>query len=342
MKILLAQEQDERRWQEFLENQPRSSNYHRWGWRRVIERAFGWQTYYMMAEENGRVAGILPIVWQNSRLFGSFLTSVPFLNAGGIVAENAGAQNALVAEAVELAQRLKVKYLELRHRWDGQFDLTTKTNKITIVRQVTPDADALLASFKAKLRSDLKKAQGYGLTVEFGGAPFLDEFYSVFADNMRNLGTPVYSRKFFAEILREFPNDSYLCIVRHEGRAISGSFLTGFRDSVEAMWSASLYSHSKLKPNMFMYWKILEFAGAKGYQTFDFGRSTVGSGTHSFKMQWGSKEVPLYWVYWMPGEQSLPELNPNNPRYRAAIWTWQHLPLFVTNLIGPSIVRCLP
>jgi FemAB-related protein (PEP-CTERM system-associated) len=343
MKIIVAEtEQDAQRWQQFVEAQPTASNYHRWGWKTIIEKSFRWPTYYLLAEDQGRVAGILPLVWQKSRLFGSFLTSLPFLNAGGIVAESQEAEKALLAEAIELTKRFRARYLELRHRRYHELDLPTKTNKVTVTRSIYRNPEALWNSFPNKVRTDLRKAEQYGQTAELGGAEFLEEFYEVFVDNMRELGTPVYGRRFFEEILRTFPADSYLCVVRHEGKPIAASFLSGYRDSVESIWGCSLYSHAEMKPTMFMYWKAMGFMGAKGYKVFDFGRSTVGAGTHQFKLKWGSKEIPLYWVYWLPGGNELPELNPDNPRYQLAIRAWQKLPLAVTRWIGPHIVRCLP
>ena len=343
VKIIFAQgNEDEERWQRFLEGQTGASNYHRWGWKQVIEASFGWPTYYLMAEEQGRIVGILPLVWQKSWLFGSFLTSLPFLNAGGVVTKSRLAEDAMIAEAIALAERLGAHHLELRHRRDHRLNLPVKTNKVSVVRPVTPDSDALWSSLSSNVRRKVRKAEQYGLVVEFGGEPHLSEFYHVFAENMRNLGTPVYGRNFFRQILRIFPDDSYLCIVRQKGKAIAASFLTGFRDSVEAMWICSLYSHTQMKPNMYMYWKMMEFAGRQGYKTLDLGRSSVGSGTHRFKMQWGSQEVPLYWVYWLPEGKKLPELNPENPRFRLAVQLWKHVPLFAANRLGPRIVRCLP
>jgi predicted N-acyltransferase len=159
---------------------------------------------------------------------------------------------------------------------------------------------------------------------------------------MRDLGTPAYRRNFFAEILEAFPKDSHICVVRHKGKPLAVSFLSGYRDTIEALWSSSLYEFASMKPNMFLYWKILSFAGERGFRLFDFGRSSIGSGTHRFKKQWGSQEVPLYWVYWVPEGADLPELNIDNPRYRVAIWLWQRLPMSVTKVIGPPIVKRLP
>ncbi|MFY9530792.1 MAG: FemAB family XrtA/PEP-CTERM system-associated protein [Candidatus Acidiferrales bacterium] len=329
-------------WQQFVEKHSECSNYHRWGWKQVIENSFHWPTFYLMAEAANTVHGILPLVWQKSRMFGSFLTSLPFLNCGGVVAENKSTKDALVAEAIALAKQLRVEYLELRHSMDPELDLPAKTHKVAMVRPIERDAEKMWAALPHKVRTDIRKGINSSLAADFGGEELLEDFYGVFARNMRDLGTPVYGRNFFCAILRTFPSDSYICIVRHQGRPVAASFLTGYRDTLEAGWSCSLYDYITMKPNMFLYWKVLCFAGERGYRLFDFGRSSIGSGTHRFKKQWGSQEVPLYWVYWVPDNAHLPELNKENPRYRLGIWLWQRLPISVTKLIGPAIVKCLP
>jgi len=343
MKIHLANGETEAQlWQQFVENHAECCNYHRWGWKRVIENSFHWRTFYLMSDEGNSVHGILPLVWQKSRMFGSFLTSLPFLNCGGVVAESKPIKDALVAEAIALAKQLRVEHLELRHRLNPELDLPVRTHKVAMVRSIEQEADKMWAALPHKVRTDIRKGINSNLAADFGGRELLDDFYGVFARNMRDLGTPVYSRILFSEILKAFPSDSYICIVRHQGRPVAVSFLLGYRDTIEAAWSSSLYDYISMKPNMFLYWKILCFAGERGYRFFDFGRSSIGSGTHRFKKQWGSQEIPLYWVYWVPDGADLPELNNENPRYRFAIRLWQKLPVSVTKLIGPSIVKCLP
>ncbi len=343
MKVHLATtEEDAQLWQQFVESHPECSNYHRWGWKRVIENSFRWPTFYLMATENESIRGILPLVWQKSWMFGNFLTSLPFLNCGGVVADSQGAKEALVREAITLAQRLRAKHLELRHRLNPELALPIKTHKVAVVRAVEPGVERMWGTLPHKVRTDIRRAIKSNLTADFGREELLGEFYGVFARNMRDLGTPVYSRLFFSEILKIFPRDTYICIARHQGKPVATSFLMGYRGTLEAAWSSSLYSYSSMKPNMFLYWKILCFAGERGYQVFDFGRSTVGSGTHHVKKQWGSQDVPLYWTYWVPEGAGLPELNKENPRYRLAIWLWRRLPVPVTKLVGPAIVKRLP
>lgn len=342
MRVTTATKASSAEWDSFVNAAPRASNYHRWGWKTVIEESFGWQAFYLTAEEDGGIRGILPLVWQKSWTFGSFLTSLPFVNAGGVVANNQETTEALVQEAIKFAQRLGVRHIEFRHRQDLHVGLPTKTNKVAVVLEVGPDEEAMLKSLRQNVRTKIRKTLKLGLIAEVRGAEVLDDFYEIFAHTMRDLGTPVYGRVFFQEILRTFPSDTYICVVRHQGKAIAASMMTGFRDTLETVWGASLHQYNSLSPNMLMYWKMICFARERGYRVFDFGRSTVGSGPHRFKLQWSTAEVPLHWNYWLAHGDELPEVNPENPRYRAAIWAWQRMPLLLTRWIGPPIARCLP
>lgn len=344
IEIVTARPEDAVRWDAFVNAHTRAGNYHRWAWKGVIERSFHWPTYYLMAVEGERVLGVLPLVWQKSVLFGNFVTSIPFLNRGGVAGEIPEIEEALVREAVGITERCGANHLELRHRGEEKTfaGLITKTNKVTVVREVTTDEEALLRGIAHKARSDVRKSLKSGMTAEFGGEEFLDDFYEIFAENMRELGTPVYARSFFAEMLRALPNENFICRVSYEGKAVASSFLCAYRDTVEAGWSSSRAAARALKPNMFLYWSIQLHIAQQGYKVFDFGRSTVGAGTHRFKMQWGSEEIPLFWHYWLRDGKDLPELNPENPKYKLAIRAWQRMPLGLTKAIGPRIVRCLP
>lgn len=329
-------------WQQYVDQHPEAVNYHRWGWKRVIETSFAWPTFYLMLEQAGAVRGVLPLVWQKSFLFGSFFTALPFFNYGGILADDARFEQRLSGEAIALAKRVGATHIEFRHQRPHELGLAVKQSKLTLVRDVQREEDAMWKSLDKKVRADVKKSMQYGLTAEVCGAEALPEFYEIFARNMRDLGTPVYDRSFFANILAEFPHDTFLTVVRHEGKAIASSFLLGHRGTLEVPWSASLREHLTMKPNMLLYWKNLRVAAEKGYSRFDFGRSSPDSGTHRFKKQWEPAEIPLYWHYWMAGGGEMPELNPHNRKYRLAIAAWQRLPLQLTKSIGPRIVRCLP
>ncbi|WP_116348508.1 GNAT family N-acetyltransferase [Alkalilimnicola ehrlichii] len=206
-----------------------------------------------------------------------------------------------------------------------------------------PDDPApLWSDIGSKLRAQIKRPRREGVTVDAGGANLLAAFYSVFARNMRDLGTPVYPKRFFLRILELFPDQAFIVTVKHRGRPVAAAFLLGWQDRLEIPWASSIREYNRIGVNMLLYWEALCAAIERGYRCFDFGRSSVDSGTYRFKRQWGARPVPLYWYYWLPPGKSLPNLTPDNPKYQLAIRLWQRLPVAVTNLLGPSLVKNLP
>jgi serine/alanine adding enzyme len=342
MQVIVATEKDSALWEDFVERHEQCVNYHRWRWKKVIEESFHWKTYYLMAEEKGFVQGILPLSANKSLLFGNLLCSLPFFSEAGIVAESRVATDALISEAIRLAQNLRIDYIELRHTHDASVRWPAKTNKVTLVCDVSADSEENMRRLSTKMRTNVRRSLRSGLEAEFGGAEFLRDFYEIFCRKMHELGTPAYGKRFFEIILENFPDDAFVCRVRHSGKTVGAAFLTGYRGAIEANWSASSPDAMSLRPNMFLFWELLSFAGRKGYRIFDFGRSSVNSGTYNFKQQWNTRIVPLYWNYWSQSGEQVLELNPSNPRYRAAIWAWKRLPLAMTKVLGPSIARFLP
>jgi FemAB-related protein (PEP-CTERM system-associated) len=160
---------------------------------------------------------------------------------------------------------------------------------------------------------------------------------------MRDLGTPVYSKIFFRNLLESaLANDFYIGVVYKGSTPVSCCFLMGHKDTLEIPWASTLKSANLMNANMFMYWNILAKAISDGYQFFDFGRSSKDAGTFKFKKQWGAKSQQLYWYYWLANGDDLPELNPNNPKYRLLIWVWKKMPVWLTKLVGPPVVKFLP
>jgi FemAB-related protein (PEP-CTERM system-associated) len=160
---------------------------------------------------------------------------------------------------------------------------------------------------------------------------------------MRDLGTPAYPRAFFASILAEWPGTSWIATCVHRGEVVASGFLLGYRGTLEIPWASSLREMKSLRPNMLLYWECLRHAIATGFARFDFGRSTQDAGTFAFKKQWGARPVPLFWQYWMATSGApLPDVSRENPKFDAAIRMWRRLPVAVTQLIGPRIVKYLP
>jgi FemAB-related protein (PEP-CTERM system-associated) len=339
--VELAAASDRAAWDAFVASQRTATGYHEWAWREVIERTFGHDCPYLLSrrERDGEVTGVLPLVEMRSLLFGRLLTSLPFLNYGGALAASDETARALVDKAVGRARERGCRHLELRHtarRLDGW---PHKQHKVAMRLDLRP---GLWEALDRKVRNQIRKAEKSNLVVERGGADRLPEFYAVFARNMRDLGTPVYPRRLFEEVLRAFPDRARIVLVRLEGRPIAAALTYRTGGVVEVPWASSIREFNQLCPNHLLYWHALETALAEGAETFDFGRSTPGEGTYKFKEQWGARPSPLYWEYWLRDGEAPPDQGPQNPRYRLAVETWKRMPLWLANTAGPRIVRGIP
>jgi serine/alanine adding enzyme len=294
-------------------------------------------------DNNGNADGILPLVLVQSMLFGKFLVSLPYLNTGGPWATNHAAASALVTRACELADEYDVRYLELRLEKPIEHPKLTvcRTEKVHM-RLKLPDSDAALdASFKSKLRSQIKKSNEHNLSIAWGQHELLDDFYRVFAINMRDLGTPVFSKQLFKEILSAFKGDAELCIVKKDDVSIAGGLLVHCRGVSEVPSASSLRTYNYTNANMWMYRNLLKRAIERGSHTFDFGRSSVDSGTYKFKAQWGADPHPANWQYYLR-KGSADEMRPDSDGKKKLVEIWQRLPVLLTRLIGPSIIRGVP
>ncbi|PID58069.1 FemAB-like protein [candidate division KSB3 bacterium] len=342
MQITQLESAQEELWDRYVSKASASALYHLSGWKRIVEKSFKHNTFYLYALEDEQIVGILPLVFLKSLPFGKFFVSLPFFNYGGILAENMEIRRALLDEAAVIARREGAEHIELRHLENFALHLPVKTSKVTMILDLPETSEDLWKRFKSKLRSQIRRPEKEGFHVKIGHAEELDSFYEVFAWKMRDLGTPVYSKRFFENILTEFPETARICTVYAGDQAIASGFVVGFKEMLQIPWASTLRAYDRFGSNMMLYWNILKFACEQGYTRFDFGRSTPDQGTYRFKKQWGAQPVQCYWHYWLANGDELPELNPHNPKYELAIKMWQHLPLSVTKLLGPHLVKYLP
>lgn len=333
---------DLEKWQRFVKLTDHSTIYHDARWKRLIEKNFMHDLHTVTCtDSNDELIGVLPLVHLNSRQFGSFTISMPYFNYGGPLAQNSEAEQALMKHAAKLSEELGCSHMEIRETRTRRGWQATQ-RKVSMILPL-PTADNILnANLGTKLRAQVNKARKHGLTVAFGGVELLDSYYSVFSRNMRDLGTPVYSKSVFKDILETFPDSAFLAVASQKGTPLAVGFLLGHKDKLEIPWASSIRSKNHLGANMLMYREILKEAIQRKYQYFDFGRSTKEAATHRFKKQWGAKEHDLYWHYWTRGGEKVPELNPGNPKFKLAIKIWQLLPVALTRIIGPPLARNLP
>ncbi|WP_169449413.1 FemAB family XrtA/PEP-CTERM system-associated protein [Marinimicrobium agarilyticum] len=329
-------------WSDYVRQLQSAPNYCLPEWVGIIEHAFSHPTQIWAAvTDEGKILGGIPLTVFDSRLFGRFAVSMPFFNYGGLLTEYQNVAKALIKRLQAVREREGWQHIEIRTTQEG-LDLPVTSRKVSMILPLPKNEVQLDEQLGAKVRAQCKKAEAFRPAVRFGGLELLDDFYRVFAINMRDLGTPVYSKTWFKAILSHPKVEASLVVVYVNGEAVSAGFLLGHNGMLEIPWASTVRSANAMDTNMWMYRQILDYAVQEEYEFFDFGRSTVDAGTYRFKKQWGAKPYPHHWYYLLPEGQELPSINPDNPKYRAVIAVWKRLPLWVTQIVGPPIVKNIP
>ncbi len=337
------EEKEVKQWDEFISCHERRTIYHRLEWGRLIERVFGHKTHYwMQIDEYGELAGVLPLVEIRSKLFGTYQISLPFFNYGGALGTDPDIERDLMEQAWVRASQQGVGHIEFRDSISRDADLPCRKDKVAMLRELPSDRDRLWSELGGKVRSQVRRPMREGAQFVCGGGERIDDFYRVFSRNMRDLGTPVYPKRFFAEILQNFAERAGIGVVYIARKPVAAGILLFDGNTMEIPWASSLREYNRLGVNMLLYWNALSEAIGKGAKSFDFGRSTYQSGTYRFKRQWGASAKQLHWSYALPEDGELPDLTPQNRRFKYAIALWKRLPLSVANRLGPGIVKNLP
>ena len=366
-------------WNQYLAQRGPGYLFHRAEWDRVFA-AYGLHTVRIAAVREGQIVGILPLVWQRSVLFGKHLVSLPWFDAAGIVADDDLAQRVLLEEAVRLADCYRVQTVQLRQleKAVGNFLSAApsrssrqevpdpffqsehlRADKVLMGVALSRDPEIIWRGLFPKVRNHIRKAEKSGLVVSCGGAELLGDFYRIYSENMRDLGSPPHHRRFFQAVLANFEGESNIYVVRLNNETIGAGFTMANGDILEIPWASSLERYNPYCVNHLMYWRILESACRQSYAWFHFGRSSRGSGTYQFKKQWESKEIQsgreesketqLYWYYLSRGKRQKTQqaatvlASPTaQESYGWAVHIWQRLPVWLSNLLGPRIIAKLP
>ncbi|MEM9416362.1 MAG: FemAB family XrtA/PEP-CTERM system-associated protein [Planctomycetota bacterium] len=327
---------------------PRACGEHDPCWLDVLRDGLRHKTTALIARQHGHVTGYLPLSLLRSPLFGRHLVSLPYVNRAGVVACDDATAEELIHAAKKLADRKNARYLELRHHGQPVAHASldhTRDAKVRMVMPLPRDSQALWDGLKAKVRNQVRKGERHDLSIRFGGSELLAGFYSVFATTMRDLGTPVYPKRLFASILHHLGDRAELALVTREGSPIAGALLihdntAGLRET-QVPSACCLHTMHTTCANMWMYRQLIDRAIARGATAFDFGRSSVDSGTYRFKRQWGAQPHATPWQVYLR-EGALDALRPDDPTNRRKIEAWKKLPVWTTRLIGPAIVRGIP
>jgi len=343
-------ENSDPRWDRFVLENPQGTFFHLLTWRDLIARRFCYEAFYLYVEEAGEIRGLLPLFLVKSLLFGRSLVSIPLGVYGGIISTSAEAEKLLFQSAEELAHRSRVRYIEIRGNpyrsgvngfTSANHHLEKKDLYTTFIRDIAPSAEMNLERIPRKQRRMIRQGQQFGLRSVMDDGRLWD-FYEVYAQSVRNLGTPVYSFGYFQDLQSAFAEQCRLLLVEYQSKIIAGVLAFLFKDQILPYYGGSLPHERHLAPNDFMYWELMSFAAANGYRVFDFGRSKKETGSFHFKRHWGFEPLPLPYLYYRINGARVPDTSSLNPRLQWAVRAWRRLPLKLTMAIGPHLVRHIP
>ncbi len=328
-------------WDAFVQSRSGAGFFHLSGWERVVQRTFGYVPRALAARRDGRIVGVLPLVQVPTLPWGRALVSTPQAVYGGPIADSADDRAALLAHAAALGEKLGVRYIEYRNMLPVE-ELPEKDLYVTFRRAILPSEDENMALIPRNQRRSIRIGLKSNLTSEVGREELLDPFFALYSHSVRNLGTPVFPRALFANLLVEFGPACRILLVRREGRPVAAVLTFFFRDEVLPYYGGARREEFRYAVNDFMYWSLLRYGMEQGYKVFDFGRSKKGSGSYDFKRHWGFDPAPLHYQYRLIRQRSLPDLNPRNPKFSLAIEAWKRMPLWLSQRIGPALVRYFP
>ncbi len=328
------------RWDEFVAACTEATFFHRSGWQTIVTGIFGHAAFFLYAERDGVIEGVLPLAQVKSRLFGNSLISLPFAVYGGVASSSPEAVAALESEAQTIAQTLGVDHLEFRNLTHRHADWPMQDLYVSFRKELQPDVEANMQAIPRKQRAMVRKGIKHGLRSEIDAN--VDRFFALYADNVHRHGTPAMPKRYFEALLAVFGNDTeVLTVVDGDGRPLSSVLSFYFRDEVLPYYAGDDVAARELAANDFKYWELMRRACERGIRVFDYGRSKQGTGSFAFKKNWGFEPQPLFYEYCLYKRDSIPQNNPSNAKYRLLIEAWRRMPIGLANWLGPFIVRNL-
>jgi FemAB-related protein (PEP-CTERM system-associated) len=328
-------------WDRFVLASPSGTFCHLSGWSRVVEEVLGHRSFRLVARNEHGITGVFPINWVRSRLFGSCLVSSPLAVYGGICADDEDSYRGLLKAGSDLAQRLGVKYLEMRNRTEPfAISLPGRDLYVTFTQDLSAGPEVLLQRLPRDTRYAVRKSLKAGL--DWTEDLSLDEFYEIYARSVHRLGTPVFPRKLFTRFQSEFPKQCRLFGVRKGKTPIAGVLCFYFKDQVMPYYGGSLPEFNKDSPNNFMYWNLMCQSHREGFRYFDFGRSKRGTGSFTFKEAWSMQMTELPYRYQLVHSKEIPHLSPVDEKFRLPVALWKQLPFSWTKVLGPRVIQKIP
>ena len=335
-------QRDYEAWDAFVQEHPYGSPFHLTAWKKTIEEAFGYKSHYLVARLGSRICGVLPLFGVKNAITGHILISSPFAVYGGILASDEEALQALYLRARKLGEQFRVEHIEFRNAFREQCGGEPNVSRyVSFSQPLLPDPEATLESLPKKTRNLVRKALRHPFRMQYE-VRNLKLFENLYASNMRRLGTPCFPSKYFESLTRNFGEMVDVREVWLDDKPLAASLNFLFRGEMHIYYAAADTRYNSLGPNTFMYYDHLCWAGRNGYKSFDFGRCKRDTGVFEFKRHWNTTMRELPYEVVLVRRKELPNFSPANPRFHLAIKLWQRVPLWITRLAGPQLIRLFP
>ena len=340
-EIIIKQATDNEKeiWDGYVNQHSEATFFHLYGWKQALSKSFRHKCYYLYAYRGEKIVGVLPLGHIKSLLFGNALISTPFAVYGGVLSDNNEIKQLLTDEACRLAEELKVDHLEIRNTEQQYPDWPNKELYVYFKKELSDNDEDNLKAIPRKQRAMVRKGIKEGL--EYDISKNIDNFYQAYSESVRNLGTPVFAKKFFTSLIDVFDDQVDVLTVTKENHLVASVLSFYYKNEVLPYYGGGTSAARALKGNDFMYWALMQHSVKQGMTSFDYGRSKEGTGSYSFKKNWGFEPKPLFYEFYLVKAKSIPDINPLNPKYQRFISIWQKLPLKLSQMLGPILSRDL-
>lgn len=328
-------------WDEYIRSNPKGTLFHLSGWLDAVDEVFSYKQFNLVAKQDGRIVGILPVFLCKNIFFKKTLISIPFASYGGILADTSEIYDSLLNKAIDLAKEKDVEYLELRNQEQAPSLEATQALYVTFIRELPENPQDCLGMLPRKARAEARHAIDNGLTTD-KGPHLLDECHKLYAVNSKRLGSPFLPLVFFKTLANNFKETSTVLSVKIKDQTAASVFIFFYKDTIMPIYSGNLFKFAKYGTNNLMYLKTMELGSSTGFKYFDFGRSRKDSGPYNFKINQGFTPKQLFYQFYFNKTKNMPNINPSNPKLRLFKTTWRYTPAIVTNSLGPYLIKFVP
>jgi lipid II:glycine glycyltransferase (peptidoglycan interpeptide bridge formation enzyme) len=328
LKILTPQ--DEKDWDNFVENHPLSRYSFLTGYKKAVEQSFGYEAKYWFIKKSGEIQGVFP-----SFLIKGHLISIPFAVYGGILSDN------LSPDEISLAlEEIKKKYKSMTI-----FGLEQKINCLTSnclyqcgILTLNSAENLWQNKLDRAAKKNINKAQSFNLEayVDNSEENLKNIFYPLYLKEMKRLGSPPYGLDFFLNTLRFLKDKVKIMYIKNSKNIILASlFGIGCGNYFYIAYNPSLPEFYFQRPNDYLHWEMIKQAYKDGYKYFDFGPMRY-EGQIRFKEKWGVEPVN-YYIY-----SNKKTRNPKQRNFKMISKGWKlFMPIWFSKKIGPWIRKKL-